>query len=371
VELNISGESQYLSMLRLIVAKGKLSANRTATKTIKLFSHELRMDLQLGFPLVTTKKMFMKGFIREDLWFLEGSTNNRLLRDNGVNIWNEWALEDGSLGPIYGEQWRHFPAGEYFNNMDQSEVMDYVDNMASDQKLLMDEAFDGGDYDVFDWHDLVDYLNKEGIDQINLTLRLLREDPNSRRIIVTSWNPQVVPSGKVSPQENVRRGRGALAACHTMFQFLTEELTLEERYAQYQTLWSMPHIAFEYHEKESLISQMDNRDIPKYRLNCKLLQRSADAFLGVPFNIAGYALLTHLFAHCVNMVPGEFVWSGVDVHLYTNHLEQVEEQLTREKYKAPTLWLNPDVRDLFQFTPKDIKILDYKCHPPLKGEVAV
>ena len=311
--------------------------------------------------------------VGELLWFLSGKTNNHYLREQNIRIWNEWATEDDELGPIYGEQWRHAPAGEYFNNLTPDELASYIENLASDQCADFESLTGSGG----SFLPSRKALAAIGIDQINQAIVLLKTRPDSRRIIVSAWNPQVVPLDNCSPQENVARGRAALAACHTFFQFITEPLTIGERYdlmTQKLGIFSFGH-AFEknlrgYDEAHAL-QLIEKHQIPTHRLHCSFTCRSQDVFLGTPFNIVSYALLTHMVAQVVNMAPGEIVWHGIDCHIYHNHFDQVKEQLSREPMKLPTLKLNPDVRDLFEFCEEDITLVDYKSHPPIKAQVAV
>ncbi len=271
----------YLDLLQYILDRGHKRSDRTGTGTISVFGYQTRFDLQRGFPLVTTKKLHLKSIIYELLWFLKGSTNIGYLQQNGVRIWNEWADENGDLGPIYGYQWRNW--------------------------------------------------NGEGIDQIQAVIQTLQSDPNSRRMLVSAWNPSVLPDPAVSFSENVARGKAALPPCHVLFQFYT---TAGE-------------------------------------LSCQLYQRSADAFLGVPFNIASYALLTLMIAQVTGLKPGEFVHSFGDLHLYNNHLEQVKLQLSRQPKPLPTMKLNPAVKSIFDFSFSDFRLEDYNPHPPIKGAVSV
>ena len=271
----------YLDLLQYILDRGHKRSDRTGTGTISVFGYQTRFDLQRGFPLVTTKKLHLKSIIYELLWFLKGSTNIGYLQQNGVRIWNEWADENGDLGPIYGYQWRNW--------------------------------------------------NGEGIDQIQAVIQTLQSDPNSRRMLVSAWNPSVLPDTAVSFSENVARGKAALPPCHVLFQFYT---TAGE-------------------------------------LSCQLYQRSADAFLGVPFNIASYALLTLMIAQVTGLKPGEFVHSFGDLHLYNNHLEQVKLQLSRQPKPLPTMKLNPAVKSIFDFSFSDFRLEDYNPHPPIKGAVSV
>ncbi len=275
---------QYLQLMRHIRDCGVRKEDRTGTGTISVFGYQMRFDLAQGFPLVTTKKCHIKSIIYELLWFLRGDTNTDYLRRHGVSIWDEWADECGDLGPVYGYQWRSWPAP------------------------------DG-----------------TGIDQIRQVLEQLKTRPDSRRLIVSAWNPAQLPDESLSPQQNVAQGKMALAACHTLFQFYVAE----------------------------------------GRLSCQLYQRSADVFLGVPFNIASYALLTLMVAQVSGLQPGEFIHTFGDAHLYLNHMQQVETQLAREPYPAPRMYLNPEVKDLFAFTFEDFELRDYRAHPHIAAPVAI
>jgi thymidylate synthase len=274
----------YLDLLQTILDHGTQKSDRTGTGTISLFGHQMRFDLSKGFPAVTTKKLHFKSIIHELLWFLAGDTNIRYLNENGVRIWDQWATAEGELGPVYGAQWR-----------------DWV-------------APDG-----------------RHIDQIAQLLEDLRARPDSRRHIVSAWNPALLPDETRSPQKNAAAGLQALPPCHTMFQF---------------------HVA-------------------DGKLSCQLYQRSADVFLGVPFNIASYALLTMMVAQVVDLEPGDFVHTFGDVHIYLNHLEQVNEQLSREPYPLPEMRINPDVKDLFAFRYEDFELVNYQHHPAIRAPIAV
>jgi len=272
---------QYLDLLEKVTQTGIQKTDRTGTGTISIFGPQLRFDLQEGFPLLTTKKLHLKSIIYELLWFLKGDTNIQYLNENGVRIWNEWADENGNLGPVYGAQWRN-------------------------------------------WND-------DGIDQIKLVVDQIKNNPDSRRMIVAAWNPSVLPQAEKSFAENVAAGNAALPPCHAWFQFYVAD----------------------------------------GKLSCQMYQRSADIFLGVPFNIASYALLTLMMAQVTGLETGEFVLTFGDAHIYLNHLEQVELQMSREPRKLPTMTLNPEVKDIFSFGFDDFTLTDYDPHPHIKGKISI
>ena len=274
----------YLDLLQNILDNGTRKSDRTGTGTISLFGYQMRFDLSEGFPAVTTKKLHFKSIIHELLWFLNGDTNIRYLNENGVRIWDEWATEDGDLGPVYGAQWRNWVAA------------------------------DG-----------------RRIDQITRLIEDLENKPDSRRHIVSAWNPALLPDESRSPRENAAAGLQALPPCHTMFQF----------------------------------------NVADGRLSCQLYQRSADVFLGVPFNIASYSLLTMMIAQVVGLKPGDFVHTFGDVHIYLNHLDQVKTQLAREPFPLPTMHINPERKDLFGFRYEDFELRDYQHHPAISAPIAV
>ncbi|MFL2570709.1 MAG: thymidylate synthase [Parvicellaceae bacterium] len=272
---------QYLDLLNHIIENGTQKGDRTGTGTISCFGHQLRFNLQEGFPMLTTKKLHLKSIIHELLWFLKGETNIEYLKENKVRIWDEWADENGDLGPVYGHQWRNW--------------------------------------------------NSEDIDQISLLIEQLKTNPNSRRMLVTAWNPSVLPDPSVSFAENVANGKAALPPCHAFFQFYVAD----------------------------------------GKLSCQLYQRSADTFLGVPFNIASYALFTLMIAQVCNLEAGDFVHTFGDVHLYNNHLEQANIQLQRQPRKLPKMKLNPNVKNIFDFTFDDFTLEDYDPHPHIKAAVSI
>jgi thymidylate synthase len=271
----------YLDLLHYINTHGIEKTDRTGTGTKSIFGYQMRFDLTEGFPLVTTKKIHLKSVIHELLWFIKGTTNIGYLQENGVRIWNEWADENGDLGPVYGHQWRNW--------------------------------------------------NSEGIDQLQNIIDTLKTSPDSRRMLVSAWNPSVLPDPSLSFAENVKKNKAALPPCHAFFQFYVAE----------------------------------------NKLSCQLYQRSADVFLGVPFNIASYALLTMMVAQVSGYEVGDFIHTFGDVHIYSNHQEQIEEQLKRKPKVLPTMKLNPNVKNIFDFTYEDFELLNYDPHPLIKGKVAI
>jgi len=262
---------QYLDLMTRVLKEGTLKADRTGTGTKSVFGHQMRFDLSKGFPCITTKKLHLKSIIHELLWFLKGDTNTKYLKENGVRIWDEWADKNGDLGHVYGYQWRSWPA-----------------------------------------------TNGKHIDQITKVVETLKNNPNSRRIIVSAWNV-----GEIEQM--------ALPPCHALFQFYVAD----------------------------------------GKLSCQLYQRSADIFLGVPFNIASYALLTMMMAQVCNLEIGDFVHTLGDAHIYTNHFEQTELQLSRETKALPKMKINPEVKSIFDFTIDDFELVDYEFHPHIKGKVAI
>lgn len=274
----------YHKLLQRILDEGVRREDRTGTGTVSVFGHQMRFDLAAGMPLVTTKKLHLRSIIHELLWFIQGDTNVRALQEVGVSIWDEWAADDGSLGPLYGAQWRAWPAP-----------------------------------------------NGQSIDQLNEVIEQLKARPNSRRHVVSAWNPADLPDERISPQDNVAQGRMALAPCHCLFQFYVAD----------------------------------------GRLSCQLYQRSADCFLGVPFNIASYALLTYMVAQVVGLKPGDFIHTFGDAHIYLNHLDQVHEQLSREPRPLPTVKLNPARQRLVDFVYDDFELVGYDPHPAIKAPIAV
>jgi thymidylate synthase len=275
---------QYLQLMRHVLDTGVKKEDRTGTGTISVFGYQMRFDLNAGFPLVTTKKCHMRSIIHELLWFLKGETNIAYLTENNVKIWDGWATDAGELGPVYGKQWR---------------------------------SWEGADGQV--------------IDQISELVEQIKTNPDSRRLIVSAWNPAVLPDTSYSPKENAQQGRQALPPCHTMFQFYVLE----------------------------------------GKLSCQLYQRSGDIFLGVPFNIASYALLTMMLAQVCDLQLGDFIHTLGDAHLYVNHLEQAKLQLTREPYLLPKMIINPNISDIFAFEINDFELKDYQAHDHIKAPVAI
>ncbi len=272
---------QYHKLLNHILENGVQKGDRTGTGTISTFGYQMRFDLSEGFPLLTTKKLHLKSIIHELLWFIKGETNIKYLKDNNVKIWDSWANQNGDLGPVYGHQWRNW--------------------------------------------------NSDGVDQINELISQIKNNPNSRRMIVSAWNPSVLPDTSKTFSENVFDGKAALPPCHAFFQFYVS----------------------------------DNK------LSCQLYQRSADTFLGVPFNIASYALFTMMVAQVTNLDPGDFIHTFGDVHLYNNHLEQAKEQLSRDFRSLPIMKINPSVKNINNFKFDDFELLNYDPHPHIKAAVSI
>ena len=272
---------QYHDLLKHILENGTQKGDRTGTGTISCFGYQMRFNLSEGFPLLTTKKLHLKSIIHELLWFIKGETNIQYLKDHKVRIWDEWADENGDLGPVYGHQWRNW--------------------------------------------------NSEGIDQIEVLIDQIKSNPNSRRMIVSAWNPSVLPDTSKSFTENVKNGKAALPPCHAFFQFYVSE----------------------------------------GKLSCQLYQRSADTFLGVPFNIASYALFTMMIAQVTDLQPGDFVHTFGDVHLYNNHIDQAKEQLSRDTRPLPQMKINQKIKDITAFTFEDFELINYDPHPHIKAAVSI
>ena len=272
---------QYLDLIKHVIEKGDEKGDRTGTGTKSVFGYQMRFNLQDGFPLVTTKKLHLKSIIYELLWFINGETNIKYLKENGVKIWDAWADKNGDLGPVYGSQWRNW--------------------------------------------------NNEKIDQISNLIELIKNNPNSRRMLVSAWNPSVLPDTNKSFDENIMNGKAALPPCHAFFQFY----------------------------------------VSNKKLSCQLYQRSADIFLGVPFNIASYALFTHMIAHVCKLDVGDFVHTFGDAHIYNNHIDQIQLQLSRSPRKLPKLNIKRRVNSIFDFRFEDFEILNYDPHPHIKGKVSV
>ena len=272
---------QYHDLLKHILENGSQKGDRTGTGTISCFGYQMRFNLSEGFPLLTTKKLHLKSIIHELLWFIKGETNIQYLKDHKVRIWDEWADENGDLGPVYGHQWRNW--------------------------------------------------NSEGIDQIEVLIDQIKSNPNSRRMIVSAWNPSVLPDTSKSFTENVKNGKAALPPCHAFFQFY----------------------------------------VSKGKLSCQLYQRSADTFLGVPFNIASYALFTMMIAQVTDLQLGDFVHTFGDVHLYNNHIDQAKEQLSRDTRPLPQMKINPKIKDITAFTFEDFELINYDPHPHIKAAVSI
>ena len=272
---------QYHELIKHVLENGTIKKDRTGTGTKSVFGYQMRFDLSKGFPMVTTKKLHLKSIVYELLWFLKGDTNIKYLKENGVRIWNEWADENGDLGPVYGYQWRNW--------------------------------------------------NGDEIDQISEIIETLKNNPDSRRMLVSAWNPSVLPDTSKSFSDNVANGKAALPPCHAFFQFYVAD----------------------------------------GKLSCQLYQRSADIFLGVPFNIASYALFTMMMAQVCELEAGDFIHTFGDAHIYSNHQEQIELQLSRDPMPLPKMILNPKIKNIFDFTFDDFTLEGYEHHPHIKGAVAI
>ena len=272
---------QYHDLIKHVLENGIIKQDRTGTGTKSVFGYQMRFDLSKGFPMVTTKKLHLKSIVYELLWFLKGDTNIKYLQENGVRIWNEWADEKGDLGPVYGYQWRNW--------------------------------------------------NGDEIDQISEIIETLKTNPDSRRMLVSAWNPSVLPDTGKTFSDNVANGKAALPPCHAFFQFY----------------------------------------VANGKLSCQLYQRSADIFLGVPFNIASYALFTMMMAQACGLEAGDFIHTFGDAHIYSNHQEQIDLQLSRDLKPLPKMILNPEVKNIFDFTFDDFTLIDYEHHPHIKGAVAI
>jgi thymidylate synthase len=272
---------QYHDLVKHVLENGTEKSDRTGTGTKSVFGYQMRFNLQEGFPLVTTKKLHLKSIIYELLWFLKGETNIGYLKDNGVKIWDAWANENGDLGPVYGFQWRNW--------------------------------------------------NNDNIDQISQLIDTIKNNPDSRRMLISAWNPSVLPDTSKTFSENVKLGNAALPPCHAFFQFY----------------------------------------VANNKLSCQLYQRSADVFLGVPFNIASYALLTEMIAHVCNLQAGDFVHTFGDAHIYKDHFDQMKLQLQREPRTLPQLKINKKVESIFDFNFEDFEVINYDPHPHIKGKVSV
>lgn len=282
---------QYHDLVKHVLENGNEKGDRTGTGTKSVFGYQMRFDLSEGFPMLTTKKLHLKSIIYELLWFIKGDTNINYLQENGVKIWNEWADENGDLGPVYGHQWRNW--------------------------------------------------NSDEIDQLKEVIETLKKNPNSRRMLVSAWNPSVLPDTSKSFSENVANGKAALPPCHAFFQFYVSPPTPK------------------------------GGENGKPKLSCQLYQRSADIFLGVPFNIASYALFTMMIAQVCGFEAGEFIHTFGDAHIYNNHFEQLKLQLSRDIRPLPTMKINSSIKNIEDFTFEDFELLNYNPHPHIKGMVAI
>lgn len=338
---------QYHDMMRHILAMGRDKTDRTGTGTRSIFGYQMRFNLAEGFPLVTTKKVHMKSIIHELIWFLAGDTNIRYLKENGVSIWDEWADANGDLGPVYGGQWRRWQDVKVFSQTSDRELIEKYKKLG--YQIV-------GEIDPSYMSDEVVY--KKEIDQISDIVNLLKTSPDSRRIIVSAWNVGDIPNMKLPP-------------CHSLFQLYTDDLTLDERVALAGANLGVPVQMVGDGGEEAAHYTLDTLGVPRKRLSCQLYQRSADVFLGVPFNIASYAILTHMLAQQCDMAVGDFVWSGGDIHIYSNHFEQVELQLTRSPKLLPELVIKRRPESIFDYKFEDFEVVGYNPDPAIKAPVAV
>lgn len=341
---------QYHELLQQVLNTGHQKADRTGTGTLSCFGPQMRFDLRDGFPMVTTKKVHLRSIIHELLWFLQGDTNIKYLNDNGVTIWDEWANAEGDLGPVYGSQWRDWKDTKLVVAADVTTA----NHLSRKGYVLVGHVpHQGGGPTIAVW--------QKGHDQIAKVIDQLRTDPDNRRIIVSAWNV-----GELDEM--------ALAPCHSFFQFYTRELSLEERLQWAEVndneLWS-DFVHGTFVDEKIRLGWLDKSKVPTRQLSCQLYQRSADMFLGVPFNIASYALLIHMVAQQVNMTVGEFVWTGGDVHIYSNHMEQVKEQLTRKPKALPTLVIKRKPDSIFDYKFEDFELQNYESWPAIKAPVAI
>lgn len=337
---------QYLALMQDILDNGVVKKDRTGVGTLSVFGRQLRFDLKEGFPLVTTKKVHLKSIIHELLWFLNGDTNVKYLQENGVKIWNEWSDEEGNLGPVYGKQWREWRDCKVVECHDVGRTQQL---MQRGYKYIGNMKEDGTTYLVYE----------KPHDQISKVIQQLREDPDSRRIIVSAWN--------VADLDDM-----ALNPCHNYFQFYTTEMTVLERLNWFEENEPEKFANASLSNDEKVLHEtLDREGVPRRKLSCFYMMRSNDVALGKPFNIASYALLTHMVAQQVNMVPDELVYSGVDVHLYLNHLEQIKLQLTREPYPLPKLVIKRKPDSIFDYKYEDFEVVGYQSHPHIAMPVAV
>lgn len=337
---------QYLALMQDILDNGVVKKDRTGVGTLSVFGRQLRFDLKEGFPLVTTKKVHLKSIIHELLWFLNGDTNVKYLQENGVKIWNEWSDEEGNLGPVYGKQWREWRDCKVVECHDVGRTQQL---MQCGYKYIGNMKEDGTTYLVYE----------KAHDQISKVIQQLREDPDSRRIIVSAWN--------VADLDDM-----ALNPCHNYFQFYTTEMTVLERLNWFEENEPEKFANASLNNDEKVLHEtLDREGVPRRKLSCFYMMRSNDVALGKPFNIASYALLTHMVAQQVNMVPDELVYSGVDVHLYLNHLEQIKLQLTREPYPLPKLVIKRKPDSIFDYKYEDFEVVGYQSHPHIAMPVAV
>lgn len=370
LDKHMQADKKYFDLLNLVLNEGVISNNRTGVKTYSVFGAQTRFNLNNGFPLLTTKQVHFKSIVHELLWFLNGDTNIKYLVQNGVNIWTDWAYKkycdftSVNEGGWWDDSMRH----NWDGTLSMYSKEEFSERIVADKKV---DSYDGGKdkfskiwgdlgYGTYGsmWRNFPCADGENGVNQIQKVINTLKMNPEDRRMIVSAWHPDLV--------DNV-----ALPPCHVMFHFNTSLLSFKERRdyfnKNYNVSIEFPKDAAPY----KMTCYMDEMKVPKRKLNCLMYQRSADLFLGVPFNIASYSLLMHLMAREVNMVPNEFVHTFGDLHIYENHIEQVKEQLSRKPFAAPTLWLNEKIDKVLDFEFKDIRIKDYQYQAAIKADVAV
>lgn len=373
---------QYLDLMKHILENGTPSDDRTGTGTLSVFGYQMRFNLAEGFPLVTTKKCHLRSIIHELLWFIAGDTQNKHLNDVGVTIWDEWALKEDDVSEL--PLLPHHRAAMWVEKTgisqdDAIRRLNELGDLENGMKFLDDEGIprtypkvniNKGDIGPMYGYQWRSWPTSDGgeIDQLQLIIDNIKNHPNSRRLVVSAWNPEFVPDEGSSPQDNIIGGKGALAPCHALFQFNTRIMRTEQRleYAIF-VMGLTPGLEGD----EDADAVLDGLGVPRRFLDCQLYQRSADTALGVPFNIASYALLTMMVAKVTGLAYGDFIWTGGDVHLYNNHIENAKIQIEREPRHLPKMIIEGDQKSIDDFKFEDFELVDYYPHPHIKYEIAI